>query len=106
MNVQKFRCMTVVHIKFIDSTSNPPFPLLKLTGAFGLSASKSWYLHYFNTMENLNYIGPIPDFTYYCADQMGAAERTQFLEWYEGQNTEIFNNKRILNPTAKMTSQC
>jgi hypothetical protein len=41
MNGQKIMCMTVEHIKFIDSISYLPFPLCKLAGAFGLSASKS-----------------------------------------------------------------
>jgi hypothetical protein len=96
MNGQKIMCMTLEHIKFIDSISNLPFPLRKLAGAFGLSASKSWYPHYFNTKDNLNYVGPIPDITYYGADQMGAAERAKFLEWYEGQKSELFDNKRVL----------
>jgi hypothetical protein len=51
MNGQKIMCMTVEHIKFIDSISYLPFPLRKLAGAFGLSASKSWYPHYFNTKD-------------------------------------------------------
>jgi hypothetical protein len=51
---------------------------------------------YFNKKENLNYVGPIPDISYYGADQMGVAERTEFLEWYECQKTELFDNKRVL----------
>jgi uncharacterized protein (DUF3084 family) len=27
---------------------------------------------------------------------MGAAEREEFLEWYEGQKSELFDNKRVL----------
>jgi hypothetical protein len=96
MNGQKIMCMTLEHIKFIDSISYLPFPLRKLAGAFGLSASKSWYPHYFNTKDNLNYVGPIPDITYYGADHMGVAERAEFLEWSEGQKSELFDNKRVL----------
>jgi hypothetical protein len=96
MNGQKIMCMTVQHIKFIDSISYLPFPLRKLAGAFGLSASKSWYPHYFNTKDNLNYVSSIPDITFYGADQMGVAERAEFLEWYEGQKSELFDNKRVL----------
>jgi hypothetical protein len=88
--------MTIQNIKFLDSISYLPFPLRKRAGAFDLSASKSCYPHYFNTMENLHYVGPIPDLTYYGAYQMGAAERTQFLERYEGQKTEPFDNRRVL----------
>jgi hypothetical protein len=37
----KIMCITVEHIKFIDTISYIPYPLRKLAGAFGLSASKS-----------------------------------------------------------------
>jgi hypothetical protein len=63
MNAQNIMCMTVEHIKFIDSISYLPFPLPKLADAFGLSASKSCYSHYFNTKDNLNYVDPILDIT-------------------------------------------
>jgi acyl-CoA thioesterase FadM len=33
---------------------------------------------------------------YYDVDQMGVAERAEFLEWYEGQKSELFDNKRVL----------
>jgi len=46
---------------FLDSVSFLPCALRKLPDAFGLSPSKSWYPHYFNTEEILNYVGPIPD---------------------------------------------
>ena len=39
---------------FLDSISSLPFPLRKLPGAFGLTASKSWYPNLFNTKENLD----------------------------------------------------
>jgi hypothetical protein len=96
MNGQKIMRMTVEHIEIIDSISYLPFPLRKLAGAFELSASKTWCPHYFNTNENLNYVGPIPDISYYGADQMSTSKRTEFLEWYEGQKAELFDNKRVL----------
>jgi len=37
--------------------------------------SKLWYSHYFNTEENLDYIGPIPDTKYYGVNDMGEEER-------------------------------
>jgi len=46
---------------FLDSVSFLPFPLLKLSETFGLTATKSCYPHYFNTEENLDYIAPLPD---------------------------------------------
>jgi hypothetical protein len=67
-----------------------------LPEAFGLQVSKSWYPHYFNTEENLDYIGTILDITYYGASEMAESERIDFLEWYEGQKVEVFDNRRVL----------
>jgi hypothetical protein len=44
----------------------------------------------------MDYVGPIPDISYYGADDMRDAETNEFLEWYETQKTEIFNNRRML----------
>ena len=35
--------------------------------------------HYFNTEENLDYLGSIPDFSYYGVNEMG----DEFLPWYD-----------------------
>jgi hypothetical protein len=40
-------------------------------------------------MENMDYVGPIPDISYYDADAMSDAERNEFLEWYETENGNI-----------------
>ncbi len=57
---------------------------------------KGWYLHYFNTEENLDYVGSIPDTSYYGIDEMSAGERTDFLEWYESHRPVLFDNRRVL----------
>jgi hypothetical protein len=57
--------MSFEHMTFIDSICFLPVPLRKLSSAFGLTASKSWYPHYFNSMENLDYVGQIPEREYY-----------------------------------------
>ena len=70
MNGLKIMCMKMQHLVFLDSVSFLPLPLRKLHGAFGLTASKSWYPHHFNTKENLDYVRPIPDVSYYRANEM------------------------------------
>jgi hypothetical protein len=55
LNGLKIICMTVQHLTFLDSISFLPMALRKLPEAFGLSATKSWYPHYFNTSANLDY---------------------------------------------------
>jgi hypothetical protein len=72
-----------------------------LPEAFGLASSKSWYPHYFNTEENLDYVGKMPDVSYYGVDQMGEAERKDFLAWYENQKSLVFDNKRVLEENCQ-----
>jgi hypothetical protein len=57
----KIISMKMQHFHFKDSISYFPIPFRKLPEAFGLSSSKSWFPHYFNTKANLDYIGPIPE---------------------------------------------
>jgi len=65
----KIMFMKMEHLVFLDSVSFLPCALRKLPKAFGPSASKSWYPHYFNTAENLNYVGTVPDMKYYGVDE-------------------------------------
>jgi hypothetical protein len=90
--------MKVEHIIFLDSVNYLPFFLRKLPEAFGLEASKSWYPHYFNMLQNLDCIGPIPDKSYYGVDAMSKAEREEFLVWNADQMTKTFNNRSVLEP--------
>jgi len=53
MNGLNFMCMEMEHSVFLDSVSFLPCLLRNLPEAYGLTASKSWYPHYFNTEENL-----------------------------------------------------
>jgi hypothetical protein len=87
--------MTMEHLKFIDSFFLP-FPIRKLSGAFGLTASKSWDPYYFNSMETLKYVGQIPDRSYYGVKYMSVGERSEFLAWYQEQMSEVFDNRRVL----------
>jgi hypothetical protein len=98
MSGMEILCMKMEHLTFLDSVSFIPCPLRKLPEAFGISPSKSWYPHYFNTEENLDYVVAMPDVSYYGADEMGDSERKDFLAWYEGQqaSSAICDNRRVL----------
>jgi hypothetical protein len=67
--------MKMKHIHFLDSVFYLPMPLSKLPEAFGLSSSKSWFLHYFNSKANLDYVSPIPDIQYFVSDEMSQGEK-------------------------------
>jgi len=62
-----------------------------LPEAFGLTVAKSRYPNYFNTEENLDYIGPLPDESYYGVKEMRKGERSEFLDWYGNQATPVEN---------------
>ena len=81
---------------FIDSASYLPMPLRNLLEAFGLSIAKSGYQHYFNTDANLDYVGPLPDASYFGADEMNHSERSEFMTCCDSQKDTVFNNRRIL----------
>jgi len=82
-------CMKMEHLVFLDSVSYLPCSLRKMPEAFGLTASKSCYPHYFNTEENLDYVGPIPDASYYGANEKSELERRDFFAWYEIQKRKV-----------------
>jgi len=73
-----------------------PCALCKLPEAFGLQAAESWYPHYFNTEENLDYVVPMPKRSYYEVDEMGGGEREEFLAWCETRKYHSFHNKHVL----------
>lgn len=55
-----------IRLKIIDSHNFISAPLATFPKTFGLNELKKGYFpHYFNTKENKNYIGPLPDKKYY-----------------------------------------
>jgi len=70
--------------------------LRKLPEALGLTASISWYTHYFNTEENQDYVGPIPDISYYGVNELTESERRDFLASYKGKTSQVFDNRSLL----------
>jgi len=92
----KIVSMKIHHIQFLVSVSYMPMPLRKLPEAFGLTASKSYYPHYFNTKANLVYVGPIPDIEYYGADEMAEGDRREFMAWYDEQKVKVFDYRHML----------
>lgn len=81
-----------LNMRILDSLNFLPMKLSKVPEAFGLQELKKGYFpHYFNKTENQNYIGKLPDMSYYGFDSMSAKERVTFLKWYLSQKEEVFN---------------
>nr|XP_015840028.1 PREDICTED: uncharacterized protein LOC103315075 isoform X1 [Tribolium castaneum] len=72
-------------IRFIDSLNFIALPLSQFSNAFKLTQTKGYFPHFFNTKNNQNYVGPLPDAKYYGCNTMKTTDRTKFLKWYEEQ---------------------
>lgn len=73
-------------IKFIDSLNFLPFPLSAFSKSFAIpELKKGFFPHFFNTQENQNYVGPIPDQKYYDPEGMSASRKAEFETWYNEQ---------------------
>ena len=101
MSGQKIILRKIQHMTFIVSICFLPFPLRKLSVAFGLTAAKGWYPHYINTKENLNYVGSIPDTSYYVIDEISVGEKAEFLECYDSQRSVEFDNKHVMEACSQ-----
>ena len=89
--------LTANGIVIKDSCNFLPMPLADIPKAFGFSEMKKGYFpHYFNTPDNQNYVGPLPDHQYYGTSQMKPNARKRFFEWYYPlqQSNYVFDFKK------------
>lgn len=99
MHGTKILRIKIGRYNFIDSLNFFNVALAKLPSMFSLeNNSKGYYPHFFNTHENFDYIGPLPDIKYYGCDQKKTKERNEFIDWYntEKLSGKIFNNRHEL----------
>jgi len=85
--------MKIERMLFIDSLSYLPMPLRKLPDTFGISVTKSWYLHYFNNKTNLDCVVPFHYISYFAANEMSPPERRESMTWYDDQKNNVFDNR-------------
>jgi hypothetical protein len=84
-------------IRWIDSLSFLLMPLKKFPKTFGVKElTKGYFPHFFNTKENENYVGAMPDKKHYGYNQMSTDDREKFIEWYDEQvsNNVVFDMKK------------
>ena len=71
--------------------------LEKFPKTFGLTEmKKGFWCHKFNSRENNEYIGSMPDRSYYSPEFFSDSKRQEFDIWYENQKNEIFDFKKEL----------
>jgi hypothetical protein len=74
--------------------------LKNMPKSFDLTCRKGYYPHYFNTAENLDYVGSYPEPKFYGADFMSSEERSRFLQWHEEQKDKFSIIRKSSWPTA------
>ena len=95
-------------LTFIDSLSFLPMPLAMFSSTFNLKElKKGFFPHLFNTPENQQYLGRIPDLEFYDPDGMMPCKKEQLQKWHAEQvarNVE-FNFKEELIAYCKSDVQ-
>ncbi|XP_054279219.1 uncharacterized protein LOC128997605 [Macrosteles quadrilineatus] len=87
MRGTKVILMEIDNVRFVDSLSYFPMPLAALPKAFDLppEKKKGYFPHLFNTLENQNYVGPMPAKEFYCPESMFEKSHKDFENWYNDQ---------------------
>ena len=84
-------------LTFKDSLCFLPFSLANFPATFGLTElAKGFFPHLFNTLENQDYVGPMPPADTYDPDGMSPKKKADFERWYAEQvrNEYQFNLRR------------
>lgn len=70
-------------IRVIDTLNFLPMPLASFPKTFNVpELKKGHFPHFFNTVENWNYEGLLPESKFYGPDSMKEEARSEFLKWY------------------------
>ena len=85
---------------FVDSLNFLKMPLSAFTKTFGLKTKKGFYPHFFNTPQNANYVGAMPDKSFFGPDTMTRATFQDFTVWYDQQEHRVWDNR------AELISYC
>lgn len=96
-----------LNIKFIDSHNFVQSKLSDFPKTFGLTeAKKGYFPHYFNTPDNQNYTGPLPDKSYYGYNSMATNQRATFINWQDEMTNQnyVFNLKKSWKSIVIRTS--
>jgi hypothetical protein len=105
INGSRILCLNYKQIKILDSFNFIPMALSKFSKTFSLSdADKGYFPYLFNTLENQNYIGDIPNMNYYGTNKMSKDELDKFKLWYNAERNSV--NKKEFNLKDEMIKYC
>ncbi len=97
--IMSFSIKEGLNIRFVDSVNFLAMRLEDFPSTFGIKElKKGFYPHLFNTKENENYIGEIPDEDDFCYNSFKEDKRIEFREWWADKvdNDYVWNNKKEL----------
>lgn len=84
--------MNLQGIRILDSYKFLPLPLAKLPKAFGFEAVKGHFPHFFNRLENQNYVGTFPAKHFFGEQSHMTADKWEDIEkWYETNKDKTFD---------------
>ena len=91
-------------LTFKDSLCFLSFPPSSFSATFGLTElHKGYFPHLFNTLDNQNYEGPLPDVRFYDPDGMSQKKKEHFLLWHANkiETQYTFNLKEDMKKYCK-----
>ena len=92
----KIMYMKIKSIRFVDSLNHIAQALDSFPKTFGLTELKKGFFPYiFNTKENFDYVGSIPDKHYFTPEQMSPSKYKEFNVWYDKQ-TGVYDFQKEL----------
>lgn len=93
---------------FKDTLLQLQTSLKNLPNMFGLAVSirKGDFPYIFNTPENQDYDGPIPDLSFYQAERKRGLEREKFLEWHQAETARLEKEGRTWNLQNELKAYC
>ena len=102
---QKIMYMSVkeLNIRFVDSLSFLTMPLKAFPKTFGeKELKKGFFPHWFNTKENWDYVGDMPDAEEFRYNSFKEKDRNEFIDWY---NKKV-ENKYVWDQKREMREYC
>ena len=90
-------------IRFLDSLNFLTMKLETFPKTFGIKElKKGFYPYWFNTAENFNYIGEMPERKLFTPNKMSIKKRKEFNDWYD----EKVKNNYVWNHLEETKTYC
>ena len=98
------------NIRYIDSMSFISGSLRAFNSTFGIpedEVSKGYFPYRFYTPETENYVGPLPEKSYYGPEHMSVKERSVFEKWYQAESLKyLADPTKVFDLQKEMEMYC